>query len=521
MVIGIDLGTTYSAVSYLDEKGDPQIILNRDGDATTPSVVFVDDKEVTVGKHARKKALQWPKKICRCVKRFMGFRENVLKEKEVSYSPEAIAAFIVKRLIEDVLIQRNEKINGIVVTVPTYFTDSKRIATIQAVNSALQAIEQNSQEMGDKIKDVDFIEIIDEPKAAAIYYCHKSKTKQGKVLIYDLGGGTFDTALVDINGNTIKIVAEAEEHAAGGHYFDNKVLEYVISYMDETYGMDLKEEKYSSERELILMEIENCKKMLSKEEIDEVKIPVCCKNTIYDVVLTREKFNQIIEPIVLRTKEAVCFMLEEKGYELEEVDEVVLVGGSSKIPFVRNCLKDIFEKELCEAIDPEMAVTYGASVYANMLLMEKNVENDKEKEESQKSEVMKLEDVCTHSIGLLTIDPNTGGKINTILIDENTPIVAEIEKLYEIAHQHQTYIKLELTEAEEIICEKPIKLPKPLEQGTEVMIRVVVNSSHLIEVHLRIPSIDFYKKYEIPRLQNLSEEEQMELSGLVASKNLH
>lgn len=520
MVIGIDLGTTYSAVSYLDEKGEPQIILNRDEEATTPSVVFVDGTDVVIGKNARKKALQWPQKICRCVKRFMGFREPVLKEKKVEYSPEAISALIIRRLIEDVMIRKEEEIEGIVVTVPTYFNDAKRTATKQAVMGALQAIRENSQGMESKINKVNFIEIIDEPKAAALYYCHKSKRKQGKILIYDLGGGTFDAALVEIDGNTVKIVAEAEEHAAGGHYFDNKVMEYVIDEIYANYKINLKEEEYSAERELMLLDVENSKKALSEEGIDEVKIAVSCKYRTYDVLLTKDKFNEIISSIVFRTQDAISNMLEEKGYEEDEIDEVVLVGGSSKIPYVRDCLKEMFGKELCEAIDPDKAVTYGASIYADMFWREKEQKEDS-REENEEKEVLKLEDVCAHSIGLLTINPDTGEKENDVLIEENTPIEAEQERGYETAYENQTYIKLELTEAEEVISEQNIKLPKGLKKGTEVIVRVVVNSSHLIEVHLKVPSIGFCREYEIPRLQNLSEEEQKELSGLVSSKKIY
>lgn len=518
MVIGIDLGTTYSAVSYMNKNGEPEIILNRDEETTTPSVVFVDDKEVVIGKNARKKALQWPQKICRCVKKFMGFRETVLKDKKTEYSPEAISALIIRRLIEDVLIRKEEAIEGIVVTVPTYFNDSKRIATKQAVIGALQAIKENSKEMLERIKTVDFIEIIDEPKAAALYYCHRSNRKQGNILIYDLGGGTFDAALIEIDGNTVKIIAEAEEHAAGGHYFDNKVMEYVIEEIKNNYHINLKEEEYETEREVILIDVENSKKALSEEGVEEVKIAVSCKYRTYDVVLTRERFNEIIDSIVVRTQDAVSYMLEEKGYEIEEIDEVVLVGGSSKIPYVRDGLKEMFGKELCEAIDPDKAVSYGASIYADMLLKERKTDDERTEEHE---EILKLEDVCAHSIGLLVINPHTGEKENYVLIEENTPIVAEQEHKFETPYENQTYIKLELTEAEVVISEQNIKIPKGLKRGTEVVIRVVVNSSHLIEVYLKVPSIGFCKEYEVARLQNLSEEEQKELSGLVASKKIY
>lgn len=519
MVIGIDLGTTYSAVSYMNVQGKPQIILNRDEKKSTPSVVFVDGTDVVIGEKARKKALQWPQKICRCVKRFMGFRECVLKESKVEYSPEAISALLLRRLISDAVMRQEEKIEGIVVTVPTYFSDTKRTATKQAVIAALGAIRESLGKTAEAVETVEFIEIIDEPVAASLYYCHKSQRKKGKVLIYDLGGGTFDAALVQIEGNTVKILAEADEHAAGGYYFDQKIMEHVIEEIHTKHGINLKEETYSAERELLLMEIENSKIKLSEEGVQEVRISVSCKNKTYDVMLTRDTFNEIIEAIICRTLDAVSNMLEEKGYEPEEIDEVIPVGGSSKIPYVRECLQEMFQKQLCEIIEPKESVAYGAAIYADNLLHERksNIDDQKQTQEER----LKLEDVCSRSIGLLTIDSQTGEKRNDILIEENTPIVAETERSYETFYEYQTYIKVELTEAEEVISEQNIKLPKGLKQGTEVVIRVVVNSSHLIEVYMAVPIIGFQKQYEIKRLQNLNEEEQKKLSGLVSSKKIY
>ena len=524
MVIGIDLGTTYSAVSYLNEDKEPQIIFNRDEETTTPSVVFVDGDDVIIGKNALKKALQWPEKICRCIKKFMGFREKFLEEK---YSPEAISALILRRLIEDVIMRKDENIEGIVVTVPTSFEESKRMATKDAVIGALRGISERSEEMGSKIKTVRFIELIDEPIAAALYYSHKCKRKQGRILIYDLGGGTFDAALADVDGDTVSIIGKADEHAAGGTFFDDKIMEYVIQYMNENYRINLLQEKYRSQREAILMDVENYKKTLSKDGVEEVRIAVSCKHTTYDVVLIRDKFNELISPFISHTLDAIDDMLEREGYEAEEIDEVVLIGGSSKIPYVHTCLKEKFRKELCRDVDPEKAVTYGAAICADSLLNRNayHTEEIKEQTEGQKETEskkvsLKLADTCTHSIGILRLNEYTLEKENDILIEENTPIVAEKEREYEAAYDDQTYVKIELTEAGEVIDEQYFKIP-PIKKGTKVIVRIVVNFSHMIEVYIKIPSINFEKQYEIKSSQNLTEEEQKKLSGLVSSKKIH
>lgn len=515
MLLGIDLGTTYSAVSYLDKSGNPQIILNREEEPMTPSVVFVDGDTVLVGQNARKRALHFPEKICKCIKRLMGFKEIALEESDTQYTPEAISGIIIKRLLEDVLVQFEEEITGIVVTVPTYFDDTKRTATKQAVEGAVEALKADKN-WADYVANVDFIGIIDEPKAAALYYSHKAERKNGKILIYDLGGGTFDAALIEIAGDNVTVIAEGEEHEAGGAFFDEKICDYVMDEVLAKYYINLRDDEYSTERAKILLDAEVCKKQLSMEDVEEVNMAVSMKHKTADVLLTRDTFNDLIENMVHRTIYVLEDILEEKDLNPDEVDEIVLVGGSSRIPYVRERLKELFGKELSEAVDPDKAVSYGAALYAGML--HKQVAKDETKESVNVS--LKLQDVCAHSIGMLITDPTTKEKINDILIEENTPIVAESERPYAIANESQTYIKIELTESGSKFSEQLIKLPHGLPRNTPVKIHVRVNQDHLIEVAMTVPSIDFTKEYKVNRIRNLSEEEQMELSGLIASKTL-
>lgn len=522
MLIGIDLGTTYSAVSYLDSKGNPQIILNREEEPTTPSVVYVDGDKVIVGKNAREKALSFPEKICKCIKRLMGFKEIALEQDDEKYTPEAISAIIIKRLLEDVLQQQKENINGIVVTVPTYFDEIKRTATKQSVESAIEALKTDS-ELAGRIKEKAFISMIDEPKAAALYYSHKMEREQGKVMIYDLGGGTFDATLVELSEGKVTVIAEGEEHEAGGAFFDEKILKYVMDEVEKNHLIDLKSSEYVVERAKILLEAENCKKKLSEDGVNAVNMTVGIKRKSVDVVITREKFEEMIEPYVYRTTDTMEDMLYDKGIMPEDVDEIVLVGGSSRIPYVREVLKDFFGKELSEAIDPDKAVTYGAAIYAGMRYQELGTEEQEEEkeEEAQVRVPLKLEDVCAHSIGLLiTKNAVTKEKEDYVLIEENTPIVAEAEQEFHTAYASQTYINIELTEAGNKFTEENIKLPGSLPKGTKVKLRIRVNSDHLIEVALKIPSIDFFKEYEVTRINNLSEEEQRVMSGLIAAKVL-
>lgn len=502
MVLGIDLGTTYSAISYLDKEGSPRIVLNREKEPITPSLVFVEGDNVTVGTKARKKALGLPEKICRCVKRLMGFRETAMKESENSYSPEAVSAIIIRRLIEDALLQNKETIEGIVVTVPTYFNDTKRMATKQAVEVAIEALPR------EHISSHLFIEVLDEPKAAGLYYFQKNKDTYGKILIYDLGGGTFDTALLELKDDQVNIIAQGEEHEAGGAYFDDKIREFVIDEVKEKYGIDLRNKEYASEREVILLDAEIAKKQLSNEHINEVKIAVCFKQKTIDVILEKATFNELIDSMVHRTENTIQNMLEESDSSLEEIHQVILVGGSSRIPYVRQMLEEMFPGKLSHQVDPDKAVTFGATIYAGMLLGEEFYN-------------MKLQDICAHEIGILVMDEETGVKYNDLLIKENTPVDLMTEREYQTAYADQTYIKLELTESGNVISQTDIKLPKQLPKGTKVTLRIRVNKSHLIEVFLSIPSIDFCKEYSIKRTNNLNDEEKRNLSGLVGSRILH
>lgn len=500
MVIGIDLGTTYSAAAYLDRNGIPQIITNAEGEETTPSVVFVDGDNVVVGRMARNRALRYPDKACKCVKMNMGNRVIVLKDEENEYSPEVVSAMILKRIINDSEKRLDEKIDGVVVTVPTYFDDTRRTATKHAIECL----------------GIPLIGMVDEPKAAALCYCYQNALDGGKVLVYDFGGGTFDATLLEINGKNIDILAEGGEHEAGGAYFDDAIANYVIEEIMEKYQINLKEEQYSALREEILYDAESCKKELSTME--DSTIFVRCPEAAIDITVTREKFNELIENMVYRTLTVIEEMLEEKGIEPEEIDKVLLVGGSSHIPYVREQLQEMFQKDLSEKIDPNKAVAYGAAIYADMVRSE------------AKDQKLVLSDVCAHGIGLLRWDSSQMTyKVNDVLVQPNTKIPASTEAVYETMVDNQRYIDLELTEGElpdadlvHVISEMKIELPKSrnLPKGTEVGVQLKVNENHLVEVYLNIPSINFHKEYKINRIDNMTEEEFQEMSGLVASKKI-
>ena len=269
-----------------------------------------------------------------------------------------------------------------------------------------------------------------------------------------------------------------------------------------------------------MLQAEECKKQLSEPGVEVVNMTVSVRHKSYDIALTKGHFEELIESYIFRTKDVMEDMLFYKDFHPLDVDEIVLVGGSSRIPYVREVIKEFFRKEPVQVIDPDKAVVYGAALYAGMRYQELGGGQEASRTEEAKVS-LKLQDVCAHSIGLLlTKDTDTREKTDYILIEENTPIVAEAEQEFDTAYAGQTYVKIELTEAGNKFTEQNIKLPDSLPKGTKVCIRIRVNSDHLIEVAMKIPAIDFVEEYQVPRIYNLSEEQQQELSGLVASKIL-
>lgn len=499
MIIGIDLGTTYSVASYMDSNDLPQIITNSEGEEMTPSVVYVDGDDVVVGTMAKQKGMRFPDKVCRCVKMNMGNRQVVMKDDEYEYSPEVISAMIVKRIINDAERRLGEAVDGVVVTIPTYFDDTKRTAT----KNAIECLE------------VPLIGMIDEPKAAGICYCYQNAMEEGKILIYDFGGGTFDTTLLEVKQGEIEIIAEGGEHEAGGAYFDEAIRDYVMEQVLELYQINLKEEKYSTIREEILNDAEVCKKQLSIME--ESSILVRCPEGAMEITLTREIFNELIDTMVYRTISVIEEMLEEKNLTSDAVDKVLLVGGSSQIPYVREQLYELFDKKSSEKIDPGRAVAYGAAIYGDMI-----------KDEMQHKLI--LSDVCAHGIGVVRYDESDHSKkINDVLIEPNTPIPATVEKEYGLMKDGQRVINLILTEGEfadvesvHIISNLKIELPQheKLKAGTTVGVQLRVNRNHMIEVYLNIPEIGLHQEHRIVRNDNMTDEQYKEMASLLKTKNI-
>ncbi len=498
MILGIDLGTTYSAGAYLDENGIPQIVCNAEGDDLTPSVVMIEENEVIVGKVAKRNALRFPRKVCNKIKALMGFKKVMLEEEGVKYTPEMLAQYILKKICQDAGRKLRTEIKDVVVTVPAYFTDARRKATEDAV----------------RLAGLNLVGMIDEPTAAALYYCKLTAYEDGVFLVYDFGGGTFDATLLKVNNQKITILRKAGVNDAGGVYFDELLVGYVIDEIFEEYDVDLTEDKYISVRQAMLQDAEECKKELSVR--DRSSIIVNFDGEPRDIVITRATFHKLIHKMYNRTEIAVKEMIARAGMKPQDIDKVLMVGGSSLIPYVQENLELLFGKKLSYEMNPNKAVALGAALFGEICI---NRETKQEKV---------FEDVCAHAIGILLFRANSMEQYNQVLIPANSaiPVSAQYSKA-STNLQGQKTIFLTITEGEgedpdfvTKISEVEIPLPERLPIHTPVEVEIALDERQMIHLYLTVPVIEFKKEIHIPRISNLTEEELRQMSGLVAEKSV-
>ena len=496
MILGIDLGTTYSAAAYLDQNGTPQIVANAEGDKVTPSVVMINGNDVIVGKNAKRYALQWIDKVFSRVKMQMGMKGFFKRQEETSeYRPEELSAYILKKIVQDAGKRLNEEITGVVVTFPANFQDNQRKATQDAIKSA------GLTEIG----------MINEPTAAALYFCYKTHLDQGTVLIYDLGGGTFDATLLSVKGNLIEVLATQGDNTIGGVYFDDEIVRYVIEQVLEQYGVDLEEDQYQNVRQEISFYAEDCKKTLS--ELEQASIFMNYGSGPKDVVVTREEFEGLISKVYKGTESTIRMMMKRKGLKPEEIDRVFITGGSSRIPYIKKQLEKLFQRELYYDEDTDNAVALGAALYGRICMQD------------TADQELSFRDVCSHGIGVLLYDGDA--QYNEVIIEPNSKIPTTVDYLCQTRFPNQSRITLTVTQGESkeieyvnTISVIDIELPGRFPEGTLVNVGISLDEKQMLHVHVNIPAANVDKEYNLKRLSNLSEEELRDLSGLVAVKSV-
>ena len=343
-VFGIDLGTTYSCIAYVDDRGIAQVIKNSDGNTTTPSVVAFDGKTITVGESAKEEAVLKPNETVSLVKSKMGKTDTVIKYNGKNISPEEVSSYILKKIANDASEQLSEPVKDVVITCPAYFGTAERMATKKA----------------GEIAGLNVLEIISEPTAAALDYgcaeTHDDKT----ILVYDLGGGTFDVTIMRITSDRIEVICSDGDHDLGGKNWDALLMRYILKEFEEKNGSV---ELDASSQQDLRLKVEKLKKQLSSKPQASSMIDINGKRQV--MKLNRDEFDSITNTLLSQTlnkTEEVIKVAKNKGYD--QIDEILLVGGSTRMPQVKNALSKKYGEDKIKVFDPDEAVAKGAAIHA-------------------------------------------------------------------------------------------------------------------------------------------------------------
>jgi len=427
-LVGIDLGTTFSAIAVLDEIGKPEIVPNADGERITPSVVHLPDDEPgksLVGDVAKKALAYRADRVIQNVKPRMGDDHRYTID-GVDYSPQQISSFILKKLIQDAEALKGP-IDSAVITVPANFRESSRKATMDA----------------GKLAGLDTIHIINEPTAAALYYATIGDV-HGRVLIYDLGGGTFDVTVADVHDRDVNVISSLGDPHLGGTDFDAKLLEVFADRYEKEHDRKLYENEEQSFR--YLADAEDLKKMLSKRE--RAAVMISGEAGPLKVELSRREFEELISVYIAKTTTLIDGVLDEAGCSASDIEQILLVGGSSRIPYVAATLEKIFRIAPTIAVNVDEAVALGAAVCAGLRA-------PSEKLSAAQTSAMtkiKLTDVCSNYYGTLTLDQNrTTGRTeltNSIILKKNTPLPCSNKETFYTTTDGQTELECAVTQSQ-------------------------------------------------------------------------
>jgi len=509
--IGIDLGTTNSAVSYLDDLRRPQTIVNAEGDKMTPSVVLLEDDEVIVGKEAVKAMATEMEFIAQCAKRDLGERSFHKPLRGKQFPPEVLQAFILNKIREDTQ-QVLGPIQKVVITVPAYFDESRRKAT---------------QDAG-YIAGFEVLDIINEPTAAAVaygfYQGHLAKQtgvnllgKDGegwKILVYDLGGGTFDVTVMEIGGGHFKTLATDGDVELGGHDWDARLVDHVCEQFKESFGHDPRDDMNALGR--LWRECEDAKRTLSARQ----KTSITCdyKGESLRVEVTRRQFEEMTSDLLDRTAFTIGETLKAASMTWQEIDRILLVGGSTRMPAVGRLLKQLSGKEPDRSVSPDEAVAHGAALHASFKI---------ERLEGR-SPNFEIRNVNSHSLGVVGTDLKTGRKQVGVLIPRNTGLPAHAKRTLYTSKAGQRSIVVRVVEGESSNPEEcalvgtcNVKdLPANLPAKTPVEVRFKYEENGRLTVGVQVQGMDTRVKHQLVRENRMTQEQLDRWRQLVTGNSL-
>ncbi len=447
--VGIDLGTTFSVVAIIDEKGNPVIIPNKQGENTTPSAVLFGKDKPVIGSVAKRKSIMEPQNYEAFVKRHMGEKTYTFTTKNGdTYRPEEISALILAKLKSDAEEYLADRIDGAVITVPAYFGDPQ----IQATKDAAKAA------------GIDVLDIINEPTAAAIAFgTSRNVEKKQKVMVYDFGGGTFDVSILDIDQNHIQVISTNGDYQLGGYDIDKALSEYVKKKAKEE-GIDI--DKDIRARQELMIQAENAKKELSSADSTDIYLYV--QGEEFSLTIDRETFEELIADLLDLTITTMYKAVSDADLEYSNLDKILLVGGSTRIPAVRKIIEEETEIAPSSEVHPDEAVAIGAAYHAVDVVHQMAEGTFKEevsdtaskgKKDRQKKvdelSVPELEkkytfqDIISHGIGVIIYDMEQEKDINSVILPKNTPIPAEVvQDGYSTVEPYQSMVRLVVTQGE-------------------------------------------------------------------------
>lgn len=412
-VIGIDLGTTNSCVAVI-EGGEPQVIPNAEGERVTPSVVaFKKDGERLIGLVAKRQAITNPDRTIMSIKRHMGTDLKVNIDSK-NLTPQEISAMILQKLKQDAEAYLGEKIEKAVITVPAYFTDAQRQATKDA----------------GRIAGLEVLRIINEPTAASLAY-GMDKGEDQTILVFDLGGGTFDVSILELGDGVFEVKATSGNNLLGGDDFDDRIIKYLVEEFKKTEGVDLSTDKMAMQR--LKEAAEKAKIELSSVTTTNINLPFITATSEgpkhLDMTFTRAKFNELTEDLVEATMEPARRALADANLQPGEIDKVILVGGSTRIPAVQEAIKKLTGKELHKGVNPDEVVAMGAAIQAGVLAGE-------------------VKDVLLLDVTPLSLGIETLGGVFTKIIERNTTIPTDKKQIFSTAADNQTQVEIHVLQGE-------------------------------------------------------------------------